>query len=94
MHCNCVIYKNISKIREVDDTGLICSCCPLINEYRELVKNNQVNFVEDLIEFGKSKDNKNDKKNKRRRKRHASSNKGNKNRTISKGGKKSKNKQE
>ena len=92
MHCNCVIYKNISKIKEVDDSGLICSCCPLINEYRELVKNNQVNFVEDLIEFGKSKDNQNDKKNKRRRKRHASSNKGNKNRTISKGGKKSKDK--
>ena len=93
MHCNCVIYKNISKIKEVADSGLICSCCPLINEYRELVKTNQVDFVGDLIEFGKSKNNQNDKK-KRRRKGNASSNKGNKNRTISKGGKKSKNKQE
>lgn len=94
MHCKCIIFSSISKIREVDDSNLICTNCPLIKEYRKLVESNKVNPVEDMTEFNR----KNKKKSiihrhrRGRNKKNASSNKGNPNRTLPKSRKKFKNK--
>lgn len=95
MHCNCIIFNSISKFRTVDDTSLICTVCPLIEEYKELVDSNKVDIIKDMNDFNRKHKKPTKPHHKRRNrgnKRNASSNKGNPNRTLSKGRKKFKDK--
>lgn len=100
MHCNCIIFNSISKIREVNDDGLICTCCPLITEYKELVKSNKIDIIKDINDYNRkhkkvhSKHSRHHHRHQRRRNRkYDANNKNNHNRTLPKSRKKFKDKQ-
>lgn len=99
MHCNCIIFNSISKIREVNDDGLICTCCPLITEYKELVKSNKIDIIKDINDYNRknkkvhSKHRHHQRHQRRRNKKYDTNNKNNHNRTLPKSRKKFKDKQ-
>lgn len=99
MHCNCIIFNSISKIREVNDDGLICTCCPLITEYKELVKSNKIDIIKDINDYNRknkkvhSKHRHHQRHQRRRNRKYDANNKNNHNRTLPKSRKKFKDKQ-
>lgn len=90
-NCDCIVYDSVSKVKKIDNSEYnICTNCHIVEEYKQLIKEGKINFIDDVMRFNKFNNKKH--QNKKRRVNNASSNKRNKKGTLSESRKKSKDK--